>query len=320
MEPAEIELVRASLRNVLATHAAADVPAALLAADWLELVEAEPEVAIGALGEEHGRALAVTPALDLVLLHGAGLAVDAATAFVLPPLRREAALAGTATAAGLRVEGLVLGGHARAAHLVVPGEAGLVRVPASALRFEAVGGFHPELGLQRARGEVPAARLERAASVDAWTSALAAGRRFLAAELVGLVERMLASTVEYVLARKQFGREIGSFQAVKHRLADVRVALGAARAAVAAAWQTGDPTSALAAKILAVRAHRLASTHCHQVQGGIAFTTEHGFHRLIQRGHLLDGLLGAADDLVRELGRSLIATRRVPRVPQIAAP
>jgi alkylation response protein AidB-like acyl-CoA dehydrogenase len=135
--------------------------------------------------------------------------------------------------------------------------------------------------------------------------------------LVGGAGQMLANTVEYVMQRHQYGRAIGSFQSVKHRLADVHVAITAARSGVAASWQHRDPLTAMAAKCLAGRAHQLASTHCHQVHGGIAFTTEHGFHRWIRRGQLLDSLLGTSAHLTDEIGRHLISSAAVPRVPAL---
>jgi alkylation response protein AidB-like acyl-CoA dehydrogenase len=164
---------------------------------------------------------------------------------------------------------------------------------------------------------VAASETTTVASAAAWSTALSAGRRSLASELVGVADQMLIDTIDYVLQRHQFGRPIGSFQAVKHRLADVRVAVTAARSAISAAWTDGDPVTAMAAKCLAGRAHQLAASHCHQVHGGIAFTVEHGFHRFIRRGQLLDGLLGAAHDLVRELGQHLVITGLVPRTPQL---
>src|SRR5207245_941973 len=68
----------------------------------------------------------------------------------------------------------------------------------------------------------------------------------LAAEAVGAADFALSSTVEYVQAREQFGRPVGSFQAVKHRLADLYVQVQSARsAAYYAAWAAGrqDPAS-----------------------------------------------------------------------------
>ena len=65
------------------------------------------------------------------------------------------------------------------------------------------------------------------------------------------------------------------------------------------------------------RAQHVASTHCFQVHGGIAFTVEHGFFQWVRRGLLLDQLLGGHERLTAELGRRLIERSGVPRVPQL---
>ena len=100
----------------------------------------------------------------------------------------------------------------------------------------------PGPGRTAGRGSRVAGRPARAAR---WPRALAAmgdaAAAVLAAEAVGAAERALERTVEYVRRREQFGRPIGSFQAVKHRLADVYVQVQAARsAAYYAAWAAGS--------------------------------------------------------------------------------
>jgi alkylation response protein AidB-like acyl-CoA dehydrogenase len=129
---------------------------------------------------------------------------------------------------------------------------------------------------------------------------------------------MLDQSVAYVSARHQFGRPIASFQTVKHRLAEVHVAVTAARAGVATAWADGTRLSAMAAKCLGARAHDLASAHGHQVHGGLAFTVEYGFQRWIERGHLLDALLGTRRQLTATLGRACIEAGVFPRTPDLA--
>jgi Acyl-CoA dehydrogenase, C-terminal domain len=310
MDATELELVRVSMREVLTRHPAPEVPAQLLDGGWAELVDEDAATAISILAEEQGRAVTNAPILDLVLLHGAGLPLDPETSFLLPPLRPAA----TGTTA---VDGLVLAGYERSTTLLALGpDESIVGIDPGALRFEPIRGGDPDLGLTRVTGAVRS-DTRVVAEGDAWSSALAAGRRAVAAELVGLSERMLGDTVDYVLERHQFGRPIASFQTVKHRLADVRVATTAARAGLETAWLDGTPTSAVAAKCLAGRAHRIATTNCHQVHGGIAFTTEHGFHRFIRRGQMLDALLGRADNLVVELGRRFIEQGGVPRTPPL---
>ncbi|WEO96823.1 acyl-CoA dehydrogenase family protein [Streptomyces sp. FXJ1.172] len=107
----------------------------------------------------------------------------------------------------------------------------------------------------------------------------------LACEAVGAAGRVLERTVEYVRQREQFGRPVGSFQAVKHRLADVYVAVQAARsAAYYAAWGTahGEHVGALALA-QALEALRTAAAEGIQLHGGIGFTWEHDAHLYFKR-------------------------------------
>ncbi|MFJ4779238.1 acyl-CoA dehydrogenase family protein [Streptomyces sp. NPDC088762] len=110
----------------------------------------------------------------------------------------------------------------------------------------------------------------------------------LAAEAVGAAGQALARTVEYVNQREQFGRAIGSFQAVKHRLADLYVQVQAARsAAYYAAW---DPDQGGLALAQALEALRTTAGEAIQLHGGIGFTWEHDAHLYFKRA--------AADELL----------------------
>lgn len=110
----------------------------------------------------------------------------------------------------------------------------------------------------------------------------------LAAEAVGAAGQALARTVEYVRRREQFGRAIGSFQAVKHRLADLYVQVQAARsAAYYAAW---DPEQGGLALAQALEALRVTAGEAIQLHGGIGFTWEHDAHLYFKRA--------AADELL----------------------
>ncbi|MEV6177933.1 acyl-CoA dehydrogenase family protein [Streptomyces sp. NPDC052015] len=107
----------------------------------------------------------------------------------------------------------------------------------------------------------------------------------LACEAVGAADRALERTVEYVGQREQFGRVIGSFQAVQHRLADVYVQVQAARsAAYYAAWATGrgERVGGLALA-QALQALRTAAGEAVQLHGGIGFTWEHDAHLYFKR-------------------------------------
>ena len=123
-------------------------------------------------------------------------------------------------------------------------------------------------------------------------AALTAGAAVLAAEQVGLAQRCLDMTLGYVKERRQFARPVGSFQALKHRLADVWVAVSQARAAsryAAACLATGpgvhpDAKVAVAvAKAYCSETAVLAAQECVQMHGGIGFTWEHPAHLYLKR-------------------------------------
>ena len=115
------------------------------------------------------------------------------------------------------------------------------------------------------------------------------GAAMLAAEQLGLAERCLEMTVGYAKERRQFARQIGSFQAIKHRLADLYVLVTQARAAsryAAACLADGSPDAPVAvamAKAYCGDAAVKAAEECVQLHGGIGFTWEHPAHLYLKR-------------------------------------
>jgi alkylation response protein AidB-like acyl-CoA dehydrogenase len=95
-----------------------------------------------------------------------------------------------------------------------------------------------------------------------------------AAQLLGAGERVLADSVAYAKQRRQFGREIGSYQAIKHQLADVRIALDFARPLVHGAALDPSQRAVSAAKVMCADAAYLASRTGLQVHGAIGYTQE----------------------------------------------
>ncbi|MFC9552044.1 acyl-CoA dehydrogenase family protein [Rhodococcus sp. NPDC056960] len=120
----------------------------------------------------------------------------------------------------------------------------------------------------------------------------------LACEHVGMIERLLDSTVEYTMQRRQFGRAIGSFQAVKHRLANTLVELEKARSAAryaAAVFSEDTGAAALPAAVAgAVCTEAVIATASEAVQlhGGVGFTWEHAAHSYVRRALGDEPLLG----------------------------
>ena len=140
-----------------------------------------------------------------------------------------------------------------------------------------------------------------AAASEALDAALTAGAAVLAAEQVGLAQRCLDMTLAYVKERRQFGRPVGSFQALKHRLADVWVAVSQARAAsryAAACLASGDPDAKVAvaiAKAYCSEAAVHAAQECVQLHGGIGFTWEHPAHLYLKRAKADSVAFGTPD-------------------------
>ncbi|WNZ06458.1 acyl-CoA dehydrogenase family protein [Streptomyces sp. 11x1] len=133
------------------------------------------------------------------------------------------------------------------------------------------------------------------------SATLDTGRAALAAEQVGGSGHALDATVEFVAQRHQFGRPIGSFQAVKHRLADVLVALEAARSASAHATACAAvapqqlPVACCAAAVVCSETFRLATAEYVQLHGGIGFTWEHPAHLYVRRARSSEVLFGTTD-------------------------
>jgi alkylation response protein AidB-like acyl-CoA dehydrogenase len=126
------------------------------------------------------------------------------------------------------------------------------------------------------------------------------GRVALAAELVGVGQRALDMAVDYAKEREQFGRPIGAYQAVSHRLADMLWAVEEARSLTYyAAWVAdAEPESLeLASAMAKARASDAACSVTHdaiQVFGGIGFTWEHDVHFLLKRARVGAQLMGSA--------------------------
>jgi alkylation response protein AidB-like acyl-CoA dehydrogenase len=116
----------------------------------------------------------------------------------------------------------------------------------------------------------------------------------IAAQQCGLAERMLELTVGYAKERQQFGVPIGSFQAVKHHLANARLALEFARPLVYRAAATLEPAHVSMAKAKADEAALTAARASLQCHGAIGYTTEYDLHLYMKRSWALARTWGDA--------------------------
>jgi alkylation response protein AidB-like acyl-CoA dehydrogenase len=120
----------------------------------------------------------------------------------------------------------------------------------------------------------------------------------LAAEQLGGATRCLDLSVGYAMVREQFGRPIGSFQAIKHKCANLLLEVESGRSAVyhaSAALAGGEPDAALAASVAYVhcsQAFTRAAKECIQIHGGIGYTWEHDAHLYLRRAKSSELLFG----------------------------
>jgi alkylation response protein AidB-like acyl-CoA dehydrogenase len=169
---------------------------------------------------------------------------------------------------------------------------------------------------------LPVDRVLAGASAGSW-SVLEEVRRVVTAlqcvEMVGGARAVLGLTVRYITDRVQFGRPIGSFQAVQHHMADMSTRIDAAGlAAWQAVWRcslgsdakAGGLKAAVAiAKVAAGDAYVETTLMAHQLHGGIGFTVDHDLHLWSDRARAAALAFGTREDHLRALG-SLVARAR----------
>jgi len=311
VEAEETDLLTESLRELFAEDAAG-VAERLRELGWDDVAASDPAAAMTLLFTQKGRALSNAALLDAVVLPlvTAGLPAD------LPggPLGGAVAVCypypGTGSlpsSTGVATTGILLRRPAPDERLVIPvaDDDGVCLAVARAGDFTVtpLPSLDPGSGWYAVTGPTPPARYDG----DSWATALAAAHRALAAEIIGVAERALELAAEHTSSRRQFGAPIAAFQAVRHRLADGYVAVAAARALLDASFADGSGVAGLAAKARAGRAHELVSANAVQVCGAMGATLEHPLHRYVNRGAVLDALLGSGVELTAELGRLIRA-------------
>jgi hypothetical protein len=313
----EADLLTGSLRELFA-DASADVPRRLRELGWDDVAAGHPAEATTLLFTEKGRALSnaalldemVLPALIADLPGGADMvcypypgsgsrpsstAQDTTGILLRPPERDERMVIPVADARGVT--------------LAVGVESEFTVTPLPSL--------DRDIGWYAVAGATPGPRDDG----RAWAAGLAAAHRALAAEIIAVAERALDLAVEHTGSRRQFGAPIAAFQAVRHRLADAYVAVAAARALLDASFADGSTVAAIAAKGRAGRAHQLVSANAVQVCGAMGATLEHPLHRYVNRGAVLDALLGSGAELTAELGSlirvAVTSGREIPLLVEV---
>ncbi|MBD2898692.1 Acyl-CoA dehydrogenase [Actinomadura sp. RB99] len=184
--------------------------------------------------------------------------------------------------------------------LLVPAADGLYAVDAADATRTAV----TSLDMTRRLADIalsgaPARRV--AEGGDAVRAALLTGAAMLASEQLGLAQRCLDDTVAYVKNRYQFGRPVGSYQGLKHRLADLWTSITQARAVAryaASCAASGDADLPVAVAVAQAHCSAVAlkaAEECVQMHGGIGFTWENSSHLFLKRAKADSIALGTAD-------------------------
>ncbi|MQA84516.1 MAG: acyl-CoA dehydrogenase [Streptosporangiales bacterium] len=247
--------------------------------DLLPGIAAGTTIGTLAFTEENGRWDA--DGIGLAARRGdGGWVLDGTKMFVLDGHVADLVLVVARTAAGLSL------------FAVEGGAAGLTRTPLPTLdqtrklaRLDFAGVPARLVGADGEGGAILAGTLDRAAVA-------------LAAEQLGGAQRVLDMSVEYAKVRYQFGRPIGSFQAIKHKCADMLVEVESARSAVYyAAWAVAEDSSELPvvaslAKAYCSDAYFHAAAENIQIHGGIGFTWEHDAHLYFKRAKSSQLFLG----------------------------
>jgi alkylation response protein AidB-like acyl-CoA dehydrogenase len=199
-------------------------------------------------------------------------------------------------------------GAERADALIVPERAGLGVIEAGAAGVQ----IEPEIVLDRTRrsarvtrGGVPLGPADPSGRLSAWACVA------LAAEMAGGADALLAMTAAYAATREQFGKPIGSFQAVKHPLVNVLIGVESLRSLVYAAASALDAESADAetlarmAKAHACDVYVFAASRAVQLHGGFGFTLDCDAHLYLKRAQAMRPAFGDAMQQRRWLAERL---------------
>lgn len=289
------------------------------AADLLD----QARSALAVLFEEFGRVALTNNLVDLLVREALDFDLVNGPSFAYPlPQQRISQEFGMTTGG----RGTVIQGVLRRADSTAPKQVVLITSTGDAITAQVVEpdtppcrGFDRDGSWVRVAAKASNDRIDRIRP-DRCQRAIAMARLSLGSELLGIASAVQALAIDHVSARRQFGRAIGTFQTVRHRLAETHVSLEAARSVLALAWthaaapENGDDLSvyAAAAKAMAGQAFATSIKHANQMCGGMGLTWEHPLPTFVRRGSSLDVLLGTPVDLAAYLGARMASGQLLP--------
>jgi alkylation response protein AidB-like acyl-CoA dehydrogenase len=309
-------------------------------------------VELCAIAEELGRALAPVPFASSIYFFAEGVMTAGSAeqrARLLPQLARGEIVGCLATAEGSgayqhrsigcqvkarRLNGVKIpvidGDVADVALVLAAQEHGpslfLVDLTDPGVRSTALRSLDPSRGVTRISfSDVPAERVGGAGEAGALVEHIFNRAAVLVAfEQLGGADRCLEISRDYALERRTFGRPIASYQAIKHRLADMYVKIELARStAYYAAWALADaatelPRAAAMARVAASDAFGFAARESIQIHGGLGVTWEASPHLFFRRARHLSLVCGAPDGWAERLAADLCERAPAPSMAEIA--
>ena len=324
MDVDEVQLLNETLLGLAAGERDGLLTPALDAFGWRDVLAAHPEEAISTLFDAQGRTGTWSAALhDVLAADVETFGITTPVSVVLP--RPGRAHPGAARDGRVSVDGILLGPRDETAMLVIAVGCGsrerlVVAVEAEDLQIERREGLDPGLGVYAVSGTT--GRMTVLAEDDRaegwWEAAQARGRLALCRQIVAALSVMIEQARAHVSERVQFGRLVGTFQAVRHKLVEAHVATTAADYATSTAWESEDlGLAALTAKVVTGKAVGVTAANTQQLLAGLGFTAEHPFHRFMKRAIVLERMLGSSNELASELGRRLVDRGEAPRLVQL---
>jgi hypothetical protein len=324
MDADELKLLNETLLGLATSERDGHLTSVLDAFGWREVLATHPEEAISALFDVQGRTGTWSAALhDVLAADVATFGVTDSVSVVLPLPGHSHG--GLRDGGSVTVEGILLGPRDASATLVIAvGSTSMERLVVAAeseeFQIERRQGLDPGLGAYGVSGTTR--RISLLAEGDEanrwWETAQARARLALCHQMVAALTVMIEQARSHVSERVQFGRLVGTFQAVRHKLVEAYVATTAADCATATAWESDDVVLAAAtAKVVTGRAVGLTAANTQQLLAGVGFTAEHPFHHFMKRSIVLERILGSREDLAPEIGRQLVERGEAPRLVQL---
>jgi hypothetical protein len=324
MDADEFVLLNETLLGLAETGPVGHLTDSLDAFGWRDVLVAHPKEAIAAVFTAQGRTGQWSAALQDVLASDVALlGIDGTANVVLP--RPNTPRPGSWRDGEATVHGVLLEPRGDLGRLVTAGRSEngehlVIAVDHEDLRVERRHGLDPALGVREVSGTTRRATVLAVGAEAAawWEGAQARGRLALCHQMVAALFVMVEQARTHVSERAQFGRLVGTFQAVRHKLVDAHVASTAADCTTSTAWEADDlPLAAATAKVVTGQAVSVTTAHAQQLLAGIGFTAEHPFHNFMKRTLVLERMLGSAAELAPQLGRQLVERGEAPRLVQL---